>query len=152
VAKVLPFLQKVGCVADPPPCDTAPYLTKIVEAAGDRIKIAGDILDYADFYVADDKLIYDEKAFEKRINKPADARSLLAKFKEELATVEPFAARSLEAALKRFVESEDIKIGQIIHALRVAVTGKGVGFGMFETLEILGRDRCLNRIERALAT
>ena len=152
VAKVLPFLQKVGCVADPPPCDTAPYLTKIVEAAGDRIKIAGDILDYADFYVTDDKLTYDAKAFEKRIDKPADARSLLAKFKEELATVEPFAAPTLEAALKRFVESEDIKIGQIIHVLRVAVTGKGVGFGMFETLDILGRDRCLNRIERALAT
>ncbi len=79
-----------------------------------------------------------------------DGRPLLAKFKEELAAVEPFAARSLEAALKRFVESQDIKIGQIIHALRVAVTGKGVGFGMFETLEILGRDRCLKRIEHVL--
>ena len=150
VAKVLPFLQKVGYVADPPPCDTAPYLTKIVAAAGDRIKVAGDILDYADFYVDDDKLAYDDKAFEKRINKPADARPLLAKFKDELAAVEPFAAPALETALKRFVETQDIKIGQIIHALRVAVTGKGVGFGMFETLEILGRQRCLKRIERVL--
>jgi len=35
--------------------------------------------------------------------------------------------------------------------VRVAVTGKAVGFGMFETLEILGRERCLARIERALA-
>ena len=39
----------------------------------------------------------------------------------------------------------------MIHALRVAVTGKSVGFGMFETLEILGRDSSLARIDRALA-
>ena len=38
----------------------------------------------------------------------------------------------------------------MIHALRVAVTGKAVGFGMFETLAILGRERCLARIDRAL--
>jgi glutamyl-tRNA synthetase len=38
----------------------------------------------------------------------------------------------------------------LIHALRVAVTGKAVGAGMFETLVLLGRDRCLNRIDRAL--
>ncbi len=52
--------------------------------------------------------------------------------------------------MRGFIESEDIKIGQVIHALRVAVTGKGVGFGMFDTLAILGRESCLARIDRAL--
>ena len=42
-----------------------------------------------------------------------------------------------------FVQAEGIAIGQIIHALRVAVTGKAVGFGVFETLAILGKDRSL---------
>jgi glutamyl-tRNA synthetase len=42
-----------------------------------------------------------------------------------------------------------VKIGQVIHALRVAVTGKAIGFGMFETLEILGREACLRRIDLA---
>ena len=51
---------------------------------------------------------------------------------------EPFDAAALERLLQEFVEAEGIKIGQIIHALRVAVTGKAVGFGMFETLAILG--------------
>ena len=50
-----------------------------------------------------------------------------------------------------FVEKRAIKIGQIIHAVRVAVTGSAVGFGLFETLAVLGRDRCLARIDRALA-
>ncbi len=151
VARVLPFLQQAGAIADPPPCDTAPYLTKIVEAAGDRIKIAGDILDYLDFYTADDQLEYDEKALNKRIRKPDDAVRLLTEFREKLAAVEQFEGESLEATLKTFVEEKEIKIGQIVHAVRVAVTGKAVGFGLFETMAILGRERCLARIERALA-
>jgi glutamyl-tRNA synthetase len=41
-------------------------------------------------------------------------------------------------------------MGDIVHAVRVAVTGKAVGFGLFDTLAILGRERCLARIHRAL--
>lgn len=150
VAKVLPFLQQAGYVADPPPCDTAPKLTKILEAAGDRVKVGGDVLDYVDFYVADEELTYDEKTVEKRLRKPADAKPLLAEFREKLAALETFEPAELESCLKSFVAEKEIKIGQIIHALRVAVTGKAVGFGMFETLAILGRESSLTRIERAL--
>ena len=53
--------------------------------------------------------------------------------------------------MRVFVEEREIGLGRIIHAVRVAVTGKGVGFGMFEILEILGRERCLARIDRARA-
>jgi glutamyl-tRNA synthetase len=137
-------------VSDPPPCDTAPYVTRIVEAAGDRLKVAGDILDYDDFFVADEQLRYDEPAFDKRIRKPADACELLAKFRGELATIEPFNAERLEQAMHAFVAAQGVKIGDIVHAVRVAVTGKPVGFGLFDTLAILGRERCLVRIDRAL--
>ncbi len=71
VAKVVPFLQAAKLVPDPPPCDTAPYVTRIVEAAGDRVKVAGDILDFDDFFVADDELRFDESALDKRLRKPA---------------------------------------------------------------------------------
>ena len=50
-----------------------------------------------------------------------------------------------------FVQAEGITHGQIIHALRLAVTGKTVGFGLFESLAILGKPQCVARIERALA-
>ncbi len=150
VALVVTFLQRAGWVPQPPPCDTAPYVTRIVEAAGDRLKVAGDILDYDDFFVADDQLRYDESAFEKRIRKPAGAPELLLKFRDELAVVEPFTADALEKAMHALVESQGLKIGDIVHAVRVAVTGKPVGFGLFDTLAILGRDRCLARIGRAL--
>ena len=151
VAKAVPFLQRAGLVSDPPDCATGPHLTRILEAADDRIKVAGDVLDYETFFVADEAISFDEKAFEKRIRKPEDAKSLLAEFREHLAAAEHFEPADLESLLKGWVESKGIKIGQIIHALRVATTGTAVGFGMFETLSILGKDSCLKRIDRALS-
>ncbi len=150
LALCVPFLQRAGWVADPPPCDTGPKVTRILEGAADRVKVAGDILDYPEFFVTDDQLQYDEKAVNKRLKKEG-AAELLAKFKDVLAAVEPFDAGQTEVALKQFVEDEGIKIGDIIHALRVAVTGKGVGIGMFDSLEIIGKESCLKRIVRATA-
>jgi glutamyl-tRNA synthetase len=151
VARVVTFLQRSGLIADPPPCDTAPYVSRIVEAAGDRLKVAGDILDYDDFFVPDDQFRFDADAFEKRIRKPPAARELLQQFRAELAAAEPFTAEQLETVLHAFVESRGIKASDIVHAVRVAVTGKAVGFGLFDTLAILGRERVLARIDRALA-
>jgi glutamyl-tRNA synthetase len=151
VAMCLPFLQKANYVATPPPCDISDYVQSIVIAAGDRIQIAGDILDFDDFFVDDQKLIFDEKAFGKRILKPEDAVELLRGLREKLSGIEQFDIKTTEVVVKSFVEERGIKIGQIINALRVAVTGKGVGFGTFDTLAILGRDRCLNRIDLAIA-
>jgi glutamyl-tRNA synthetase len=125
-------------------------LGQILAAAGDRIKVAGDILDYRDFFTTDTAVEYDEKAFEKRLRKPPEAASLLEEFSERLAAAEPFEAAPLENLLRAFVEEKDIKIGDVIHALRVAVTGKAVGFGMFDILAILGKERVVARIERAL--
>jgi len=151
VRMVLPFLQAAGLVPDPPPEHVARQVSAIVQAGGDRLKIAGDILDFADFFLPDDQLPYDAGAFEKRLAKPPRAAELLRKFQARLAAFEAFDAPALESLLQQFIEAEGIKVGDVIHAVRVAVTGKAVGFGMFETLEILGRERCLARIERALS-
>jgi glutamyl-tRNA synthetase len=149
VEMVLPYLRKARLVPDPPPDSFRTLLQGVVEAAGERIKVAGDILDYSGFFVADAELAYDEKAFEKRLRKPAEAAGLLAELRAELAAVEPFEGAALEDLLRGFVESRAIKLGQIIHALRLAVTGTAVGFGLYESLAILGRERCLARIDRA---
>ena len=151
VELALPYLTGAGLVGDPPSANEAEKVAKVVEAAGDRIVVAGDVLDYADFFVADDELAYDGKAFEKRLAKPDEAGVLLAAYREALAGTDSFEAITLEQGMRAFCEDRGIKLGQIIHAVRVAVTGKAVGFGMFETLEVLGRDRCLARIDRALA-
>ena len=120
------------------------------DAAGDRGDRGGDgggggVLD-----VADEALPYDAATVEKRITKPENAKPLLKAYAAELASAEPFEPTAIEAHLKEFVERQGVKIGDLVHAVRVAISGKGVGFGLFETLAILGRERCVRRIERAL--
>ncbi|MFQ5526755.1 MAG: glutamate--tRNA ligase [Thermoanaerobaculia bacterium] len=125
-------------------------LGAIVAAAGDRIKVAGDVLQFGDFYRADADLAYDETAWQKRLGGAERAGELLAEFRAVLAKLANFDELELESAMRDFVADRDIKLGEIIHAVRVAATGKAVGFGMFETLAILGRERTLARIDRAL--
>ena len=150
VAMVLPFLGRAGLVSVPPTDAQSHRTAEVVAAAGDRLRVAGDILNYPEFFEADDTLPYDPKAVDKRLRADGAADRLL-EFRSELATVEPFDAQTLDGLLHRFVEGRGISVGQIIHAVRVAVTGKAVGFGLFEGLAILGRQACLTRIDRALA-
>lgn len=146
----LPYLERAGRIAAGD--ERARRTTaQIVEAAGDRIKVAGDILDYPEFFVADEALAYDEQAFDKRLRNDEGAAALLRRFQSMLREAAAFDASAVEAAMGAFLAAEGIKIGQIVHAVRIAVSGKAVGFGMWETLSILGRERCLARIERALA-
>jgi glutamyl-tRNA synthetase len=149
VARMLPYLQQAGLISTPAPCEVGPKLTRIIEAAGDRIKVFGDIIAYADFFFRP-QVIFDSAAFDKNI-RPRDSAELLAKFRAALAEVEPFDVPHLEAALQEFVVRHGIKTGDIIHAIRVATTGKPVGAGLYDCLEILGKQTCLERIDRALA-
>jgi glutamyl-tRNA synthetase len=149
VARMLEYLQRAGLVSDPAPCGIGPKLTRIVQAAGDRLKVFGDILAYADFFFRE-RIEYDETAFTKNVRKPG-AAALLARFRDALSAVEPFDTAHLEAALTGFVSAEGIKTGDIIHAVRVTTTGKPVGPGLYDCLEILGKPTCLERIDAALA-
>jgi glutamyl-tRNA synthetase len=146
---VLPYLERARLVPTPAPPEVVAKVSQVVGAAGDRIKVAGDILDHADLFVPDDKFPYDEKAFEKRIRK-APGWDLLARFREHLEIAPAFDAPALEKLVNEFVLERGVELSPVIHALRVAVTGKAVGFGLFETLAILGKTHSLARIDRAL--
>jgi glutamyl-tRNA synthetase len=110
--------------------------------------VAGDILDYRDLLVADDRLEYDPTAFDKGLGRP-EATVLLERLRARLAVAD-FSAPALEQLVQQFIIAEGIKPAQIVHALRVALTGKAVGFGLYETMAILGRPGALARIDRAL--
>ncbi|NNE43339.1 MAG: glutamate--tRNA ligase, partial [Gemmatimonadetes bacterium] len=149
--RCLPFLERAGRIAAPAGDEARALVREIIRGAEDRIKVAGDILDFEEFFVADEDLVYDEKAFQKRLRKPEDAVTLLGKLRDRLAAAPAFDAERVETSVREFTEAEGVKIGQVIHGLRVAVTGKAVGFGMWETLAVLGQERSVRRIDRALA-
>lgn len=144
VTLAAPFLAAAGLQADPA------RLRAVLRAAADRLKVAGDILNYRAFFEADDVFTYDQKAFEKRIAKAEGAKDLLSGFRDRLGGADPFVAASLERLLQEYIASRGVQLGQVIHAVRVAVTGQPVGFGLYECLEILGKPHCQARINRAL--
>lgn len=144
------FLEQSDLVDTPIECDQVALLKQVIEAAGDRIAMAGDILDFDDFWLDDDKLQFNEKAWQKRMVKPDNAGFLIGELLKVLSSVPEYTADELEITIKQFCETQEIKIGDIIHALRVCVTGKAAGFGMFDTLAILGREKVVNRITIAL--
>lgn len=147
LSRVLPFAQRAGWVKTAAGADR---VRAVMVAAGERIRVAGDILDFDFCFIGDDQIVYDDKAMQKRIVKAEGAADLLRGFAQRLDAIEPFDAPSIEANLKAYCDEQSVGIGQIIHALRVATTGTAVGFGMFETLEILGAESTGNRIDRAL--
>jgi glutamyl-tRNA synthetase len=148
LALMLPFLVKAGLVADPPPAAAMATVRQVIEASGERLKVAGDILAYADFFLVEDPPL-DEAAVKQRLAKPG-VRGVLERVIAALGAVEPFAPAELEAACKAVAESHGLKIGDVIHPIRVAVTGKSVGPGLYDCLAILGKEKSLTRLTRAL--
>jgi glutamyl-tRNA synthetase len=143
VAGCEPYLARAGLTAD------RETLTRVVAAAGDRLKLFSDILTYGRPFFAD-AVAYEPKAVEKRLKK-AGAADLLRDFAGVLAAAEPFDPPTLDKALHEFCAARQLKAGDLVHPVRVAVTGTEVGVGLFDTLAILGRDRVADRIRSALA-
>ena len=148
LALMLPFLIKAKLVADPPGADAVATVRRVIEASGERLKVAGDILGYADFFLVAEPPL-DEAAVKQRLAKPG-VRALLEQAITVLGGIEPFAPPELEAACKEIVDAAGLKIGDLIHPIRVAITGKTVGPGLYDCLSILGREQSLTRLTRAL--
>jgi len=147
VERAVPYLVRAGLAADDGP--TRRTVAQIVEAAGPRLKVFGDILDYADFFTPDDQLPYDSKALDKHLRKSPGA-DWIEELRRIVAFAVPFDAATLKKHVEDFMVNWEAKPIPVTQTLRVAVTGKEVGFGVYETLAILGRDRSLARIDRAL--
>jgi glutamyl-tRNA synthetase len=146
----LPFLTQAKLIPGEVDDSTRSIVRQVIGAVADRLRVFSDILDYKEFFVDDEQMPFDEKPFQQRLRDAPEAVGLLKAVREQLVTVDPFDSATLDKLVHDFVESNGIKIGQIVHALRVAVTGKSVGVGLFDALAILGRDRTLRRIDRAL--
>ena len=150
VTGCLPYLQRAKWIPGEVDATTRTNVGRVITAVADRLRVFSDILDYKEFFIADDEMTFDAKPFQQRIRDAAEAVGLLKSLREQLVTVEPFDSATLDKLVHDFVETQGIKIGQIVHALRVAITGKSVGVGLFDALSILGRERLLRRIDRAL--
>jgi glutamyl-tRNA synthetase len=90
----------------------------------------------------------DERAWRKVMTD--GAQPLLSDALEALRQTEPFGPKELETSLGRVLAERDVKPGKLYQPIRVAITGTSVSPGIFESLAALGKERSLDRIERAL--
>jgi glutamyl-tRNA synthetase len=120
------------------------WIARVIDLVKPRAKKVADIVPQLRPFI-EDRVEIDPAAAQKHLSAP-DLGPHLAAWREALAGVEPFDAATLEAALRATAEARGIKAGVLIHATRVAVTGQAVSPGIFEVLELVGRERVLNRL------
>jgi glutamyl-tRNA synthetase len=92
---------------------------------------------------------YDDGAVSKHLGVPG-TRGHLDALRATLASAQPFNQATIESALRGLATERGIKAASLIHATRVAVTGKTVSPGLFEVVELVGRDRTLSRLATAM--
>lgn len=123
-------------------------IAKIVAAIGTRLKTISDVVTYGDFFFKND-FPYQEEGVKKHFN-GAETAHILEGIKEIISGTADERPEALEALLRKFTEEKGIDTRKVIHPLRLALTGKTVGPGLFEIMTILGKDEVTRRITRAV--
>jgi len=133
----------------PRPIDRG-VVARVTPLIRERIKLLSEVAGYCDFFFTDDLHYSDEELLGKAYaGRPADAKAAL----ERVAAIVADGAWSheaLEQAMRALAGELGVKAGDLFSLVRVAVTGRRVSPPLFETMEIVGRERCLARLRRAV--
>jgi glutamyl-tRNA synthetase len=123
------------------------YVKAALDTCKGKLKTFGELPAYAGFYFRDE-IIYNAEAAQKDFvpeNKPR-----LQKLCDAFAKLDSFAAANLETTLKETAKELGVKVGVLVHPTRLALTGNTAGPSLYHLLEVLGKEKSLARIDRAL--
>jgi glutamyl-tRNA synthetase len=146
--KVVPFMEKYFPPEVKRPLDIE-YVRKIVPLIRERISTLKDSADYTGFFFLDE-LTYDAAMFTDKKMTAETSLTALKAAEEKLSSLESFSPDLLETTLRHLAEELGIKAGQLFNPLRVATTARDAAPPLFETMAVLGKERCLKRIKAAL--
>jgi len=124
-------------------------LLRIVPLVRERIKVLNDIVDVAGFFFRDDVPVPPPDQLIPKKMDAAQTRHVLERAYAILTALPDFSAHATEEALCPLMEELTLKAGQVFGAIRSAVTSQAVSPPLFESMEIIGREVSLKRIERA---
>ncbi len=142
-ARLLPVVREAGFAVGPD------QMLRITPLIRERIKLLRDVLTAADFFFVDQLSPYDPAELIPQKGDAAMATKVLEKARTVLAGVE-FKHDPLDQALRAAAQELGVKPGQMFQPIRVAVCGRKNAPPLFETLEVLGREKALARIEQAM--
>ncbi|MBZ5572165.1 MAG: hypothetical protein LAO09_09850, partial [Acidobacteriia bacterium] len=142
-ARLLPIVREKGWQVDPA------RMLKVTPLIRERIKLLRDVLTAADFFFVDQLPPYDPAELIPQKGDAAMAKKVLEKAREVLEKTE-FKHDPLDQTLRAAAQELGIKAGQMFQPIRVAVCGRKNAPPLFETLEVLGQETTLARIDQAL--
>jgi glutamyl-tRNA synthetase len=143
---VVPFLVKESVIKEGQSIDKT-WLAKAVSTLQERSKTLVELAQSLTYYTVDE-IEYNVKAKEKFLNEKYLPQ--LIDVKESIERLEVFAAAGIEDVFTAISRKRDIKLGNIAQPVRVAVTGRTESPGIFEVLEILGKEKTIRRLSRAI--
>jgi glutamyl-tRNA synthetase len=129
----------------------APMRAKLLAAMPglkERAKTLVELLEGASFLFASRPIALDDKAAGIL---DASGRSHLEHLLPRLSALPQWTAASTEAAVREYAEVNSLKLGQVAQPLRAGLTGRATSPGIFDVLEVLGRDESLGRLQDQIA-
>lgn len=126
-----------------------PALTDVIEAQRDRAKTLVDLVSSSRYFFEDFEA-YDEKALSKQFKPGVDA--ILKTVRDQLSELSDWSPEAIETAIKASCDIMDLKLGKVGPPLRLAVAGTPMSPGLDVTLNLVGRERTLARIDKAIET
>jgi len=145
--RVRPSFEAAGVWDEAYLGDRHAWFFAVLELLKPRAKRLNDFLELGRFFFVD-VVEYDPAAVATHLHGESMADHLLA-LSSTLAALPSFDAQTTEAALRRMAAERSVKAATLIHATRVALTGKTVSPGLFEVMALVGRDRTCARLENA---
>ncbi len=146
--RVKPFLEAAGLWSDDLLDDRHAWFFAVLDLLKVRAKRLDEYPALGRFFFADD-LEWDEAAVTKHLA-AAGAVDNIAAVAAAFAALDTFDVGSVESAVRLTADARGVKAATLIHALRVAITGKTVSPGLFEVMALLGRERVGRRIRAAI--
>jgi glutamyl-tRNA synthetase len=122
------------------------YLLKIIDLYKTRFRTFDEFVNLTTCFFKEDYPI-DEKAHNKHLE-DRKSKELVKKFAQGLKGLVEFKAQRIEEICRKIADSEGVKAAKIIHPTRVAISGLSVGAGLFEMMEVLGKEKVISRLER----
>ena len=141
--RVEPVMRERGVWRDAFDAGERAWLLSLIDLLKPRAKRLHDFADETP-YLLSDEIAFDEAAVNKHLG--GDARAMLVELAASLERVEPFDRVAIDAAARAFASDRGVKLGAVVHPARVALTGRAISPGLFEMMELLGRDRTLERL------
>jgi glutamyl-tRNA synthetase len=135
----------------PRPLDRS-YLARIVPLVQERIKRLDEAAEMTAFFFVEGELQYPlADLLSKRFAPaPGEAAAALAAVRERVAALEAWDEGALERVIRPLADELGLKTGELFGAIRVAVTGRTAAPPLFQTMAVLGRERCLARLDAAI--